>query len=196
MQAYVWNAGAVAVGLVAVTTLAVAKVGMGTPDKADHKIETRATTSVRTMSLEPQGAWADEMDAGGPVLRSAGSDGMRVSFVVPPDRGTGPVRMRVQYMESSRDACWWYAIGDGLAGPDGTKAKQWMTGQWLLPKSETSADTIAVPAAADEGVHTATFTWPQRAEPGMFIQFGLTRNADSPEDTCGDVSVLGLQLRY
>jgi len=159
-----------------VTTLAVAKVGLGAPEPAAAHRDKQAVAS-RTMSIAPQGVWASDMDAGGPVLRSSGSDGFRVSFVVPPDRGTRPLRVRVEYMESSRDACSWYAIGDGLAGPDGGATKQWVTGQWLIPGLDERG--------ADRG-----------ARPGMFNKFGLTRNADSARDDCGELSVLGLELRY
>ena len=52
-----------------------------------------------------------------------------------------------------------------------------------------------MPAGAGSA-HTAVFRWPFDATPGMFVQFALDRHGADPADTCGDVTIVGMELRY
>jgi hypothetical protein len=55
--------------------------------------------------------------------------------------------------------------------------------------------TIKVPAG-DDSAHTVTFRCPSPAQPGMLIQFALERQGTKATDTCADVTVVGMELRY
>jgi len=190
------RATAVAVAMVAAAGgVAVAADGPG----AAGTVTSAATTpSPRLISIVPQGAFADMMTANGPNLRAGADDSMRVGFVIPADRGerTKPLRMRVVYLEGSPGGCSWVESGSGLEGPDGPNtADNVHNGGWQAPGESDYTGTVNVPAG-NGSVHTAVFRWPFEASPGMFVQFALDRSGGDPADTCGDVTVVGMELRY
>lgn len=189
------RATAVAVTMVATAGgVAVAADGPGATGAA----ESGATTAPRLISIVPQGAYADVMTAYGPNLRAGADDSMRVGFVIPPDRGTRtkPLRMRVVYLENSPGACSWVESGSGLEGPDGPNTEDNVhNGGWQAPGDTDYTGTVTVPAGAGSA-HTAVFRWPFDAKPGMFVQFALDRHGADPADTCGDVTIVGMELRY
>ncbi len=159
----------------------------------------RAVTKVpRIISIVPQGAYASSPGAYGPTLQASGSSDLRVGFVIPAARGTStkPLKMRVVYLESSAGACAWHAAGSGLEGPDGPNTEANVhNGGWQPPGASGYDGLVDVPAG-DGSAHTAIFRWPFDAKPGMFVQFALARNGDDPADTCGGVTVVGMQLGY
>jgi len=150
----------------------------------------------KTMSLAPQGTYASSPTSYGPSLSASGSSDMRVGFVVPPDRGTRPLRMRVVYLEDSPGACSWQVSGSGLEGPDGPNTEPNVhNGGWRPPGETGYSGYVSVPVGAGSA-HKATFTWPFQSDPGMFIQFALQRNGADAGDTCSSVTIVGLELRY
>ncbi|MFC5175971.1 hypothetical protein [Nocardioides taihuensis] len=189
--------GATAVAVTMVVTaggVAFAASGPGATGPAPRT----TTTPPRIISIVPQGASADAMTANGPNLRAGSDDGLRVGFVIPPDRGdrTKPLKMRVVYLESSSGACSWIESGSGLEGPDGPNTVSNVhNGGWQAPGDDDYTGQVDVPAGAGD-VHTAVFRWPFEAKPGMFVQFALDRAGGDPLDTCSDVTVVGMELRY
>ena len=187
--------------VVAVTMVAAAggvAVAAGGPGAAGTVAGAATTSPPRIISIVPQGAFADSMTAYGPNLRAAADDSMRVGFVVPPDRGdrTKPLRMRVVYLEGSAGACSWVESGSGLEGPDGPNTDDNVhNGGWQAPGETDYDGTVSVPAG-NGSVHTAVFRWPFEATPGMFVQFALDRSGSDPADTCSDVTIVGMELRY
>jgi len=137
------------------------------------------------------------MGQDGPVLPAAGDGTMSVAFVVPPGHRTGdPITMDVVYRESSPGACTWSLATGGLAGPDAPNDQSNVhNGAWDIPGPDVFTGTIDVPAGAGSA-HTARFTWGFAADPGMFVQFELTRVGSDSADTCGDVTVVGMQVAY
>ncbi|MCB0906435.1 MAG: hypothetical protein KDB63_04875 [Nocardioidaceae bacterium] len=153
-----------------------------------------------TMSIPPTAAYASSiatMSADGPVLPDTGNGTMRVAFVVPPGhRASDPVTMDVVYREFSAGACTLSLATGGLAGPDAPNDQPNVhNGAWDIPGPGVFTGTIDVPAGAGSG-HTARFTWPFAADPGMFVQFALTRLGDDAADTCAEVTVVGMQVNY
>ena len=184
---------------VAVAMVAVAggtAVAAGGPGERTDKLAT--TAPLRNIAIVPQGAHATSMSSSGPNLRGTGSDSMRVGFVIPADRGTRtkPLKMRVVYLESSPGACSWMVSGSGLEGPDGPNSVDNVhNGGWQPPGETDYTGTVTVPAGAGSA-HTAIFKWPFEAKPGMFIQFALDRHGADPSDTCNDLTIVGMELRY
>lgn len=186
----------------AVAVAMVAAAGGGAfaaagPDTGTQ-VERATTAPLRVISIVPQGVFANQMYANGPNLSASSTSGLRAGFVVPADRGTRtkPLKMRVVYLESSAGACSWVESGSGLGGPDGPNTEANVhNGGWQAPGDTDYTGTISVPAGAGS-VHKAIFKWPFPAKPGMFIQFALERHGANPADTCGDVNVVGMELRY
>jgi hypothetical protein len=137
------------------------------------------------------------MSIDGPALPNSGFGTMRVAFVVPPGhRANDPVTMDIVFRESSAGACAWSLATGGLAGPDAPNDQPNVhNGGWDIPGADAFEGTIDVPAGAGSA-HAATFTWPFDADPGMFVQFALTRLGDDAADTCGAVTVVGMQVSY
>lgn len=198
MAAWMVSRSATAVAVAMVAAAGGIAVAAGGPGAAGTVSSAATTTSPRIISIVPQGAFADSMTAYGPNLRAAAGDSMRVGFVIPPDRGerTKPLKMRVVYLEGSAGACSWVESGSGLEGPDGPNSDDNVhNGGWQAPGDSDYTGTISVPAG-NGSVHTAVFRWPFEASPGMFVQFALDRSGGDPADTCSDVTVVGMQLRY
>jgi hypothetical protein len=65
-----------------------------------------------------------------------------------------------------------------------------------LARGETDYDGTVNGPAGNGSVHTAVFRWPFDAKPGMFVQFALDRSGADPADTCSDVTIVGMELRY
>ena len=132
------------------------------------------------------------------TLRASSGDSMRVGFLIPADRGTRtqPLKMRIVYLESSAAACQWMVSGSGLEGPDGPNTVDNVhNGGWQAPGDTDYTGLVSVPAGPGSA-HKATFKWPFDAKPGMFIQFALDRHGADPSDTCSDVTITGMELRY
>jgi hypothetical protein len=197
MAAWKISRGATAVAVTMVVT--VGGVAFAASGSDATSPAPRATTaSPRIISIVPQGAAADAMTDNGPNLRAGSDDGLRVGFVIPADRGdrTQPLKMRVVYLEGSSGACSWVESGSGLEGPDGpNSASNVHNGGWQAPGDSDFSGQVDVPAGAGS-VHTAVFRWPFQAKPGMFVQFALDRFGSDPLDTCSDVTVVGMELRY
>lgn len=198
MAAWMVSRRATAVAVTTVVAAGGVAVAAGGPGAAQGQAEGAATTAPRLISIAPQGAYATAMSSNGPNLRASAGDSMRVGFVIPPDRGTRtkPLRMRVVYLESSPGACSWVESGSGLEGPDGPNTEDNVhNGGWQAPGDTDYTGTVTVPAGAGSA-HTAVFRWPFEASPGMFVQFALDRSGGDPADTCGDVTIVGMELRY
>jgi len=133
----------------------------------------------------------------GPNLTSTGNSTMVVAFVVPPDHDPAdPIMMDVVYLEPSPGACAWSVSVEGLEGPDGPQsASNVHNAGWVVPGTDGFEGNLAVPAGAGTA-HKATFSFGFESKPGMFIQFALTRIGGDPADTCSDVTISGLQVRY
>ena len=122
---------------------------------------------------------------------------MRFGFIVPPDHkeGTG-LRANIVYREHSAGACSWHVSTSGLVGPNEHLGNQVShNGAWTLPGSTNFEGTIAVPAGGSN-TFKATFRWPFTDAPGKYVQFAVQRDASNPADNCGDVHVMGVQIRY
>jgi hypothetical protein len=152
------------------------------------------------LAIAPQGVWTDgSTTAGrdGVSFPPTGSGEMRFGFVVPPAHkpDTG-IDVDVVYREDSTGACSWFAATSGLEGPDSPTGSDIHNGGWQFPGSGTGYDGAVSVPAGDGSVHTATFHWPFQDDPGMFIQLAVDRQGDDAADTCGYVTVYGIQVRY
>jgi len=180
------------------TVATVGGVAAASAGPNDAGVTTRAgATAPKIISIVPQGAFASTQSAYGPVLSGTSTSSMRVGFVIPPDRtSTKPLKMRVVYLEDSAGACAWVVSGSGLEGPDGPNTENNVhNGGWQPPGDADYTGPVSVPAG-DGSAHTAVFRWPFDALPHMFVQFALDRAGSDPADTCGAVTVVGLELRY
>lgn len=155
-----------------------------------------------TMSIPAQAAYVSQgatMSSRGPVLYATNGGEMTVGFVIPPDHKAGSrLKVRVVYEEDSDAACSWYVYAEGLEGPDAPNSETNMhNGGWLVPGTSAYDGAVSVPAGLGL-VHTATFIKPVGfpTDPGMFMDFDLTRDGGNAADTCGDVLILGLQVSY
>ena len=152
------------------------------------------------LSVVPQGVWTDGSATSGRdgvAFPPTGSGEMRFGFVVPPShRPAMPLKVDVVYREDSAGACSWYASSSGLEGPDSPTGSDIHNGGWQFPGSGSGYDGAVSVPAGDGSVHTVTFTWPFQDDPGMFIQLAVNRDGDNAADTCGYVSVYGIQVRY
>jgi hypothetical protein len=152
------------------------------------------------LSVVPQGVWTDgsaTVGRDGVSYAPAGSGEMRFGFVVPRTHkaGTG-LDVDVVFREDSAGACAWSVETSGLEGPDSPTGPDIHNGGWQFPGSGTGyGGDVSVPAG-DGSVHTVTFHWPFLDNPGMFIQLAVNRLGDNATDTCGSVSVYGIQVRY
>jgi hypothetical protein len=152
------------------------------------------------LAIAPQGVWSDgsaTVGRDGVAFPPTGSGEMRFGFVVPPEHkpGTG-LDVDVVYREDSAGACSWYASTSGLEGPDSPTGSDIHNGGWQFPGSASGYDGAVSVPAGDGSVHTTTFHWPFQDDPGMFIQLAVDRAGDNVADTCGYVSVYGIQVRY
>jgi hypothetical protein len=155
-----------------------------------------------TMSIPAQSAHVNSgasMSDRGPDLNGTNSGDITIGFVIPPDHKPGTaVTMRVLYEEDSPDACSWYVYADGLIGPDAPSTTVNIhNGTWRVPGTTDFQGAISVPAGPDN-FHRATFTKPAGSltDPGMFMDFHLTRDPTNAADTCSDVFILGFEVRY
>ena len=153
-----------------------------------------------TISIPPQSVAVSNsatMYRTGPTLTDSSDSTITTGFVVPPDHKPGtPITMRVIYEESSAGACGWYAYVQGLEGPVGPSTQvNEFNGGWSPPGTANQEGVVSVPADAGV-VHAATFRWLGSDDPGMFIQFDLTRNGANGSDTCGFIQIHGLQVSY
>jgi hypothetical protein len=198
MAAWRVSRRATAVAVTMTATAGAVAVALAGPGVAGPEARVTTTPPPRIISIVPQGAFADVMTAYGPNLRAAADDSMRVGFVIPPDRGTRtkPLKMRVVYLEDSAGACSWVESASGLEGPDGPNTGPNVhNGGWQAPGDSDYTGSVNVPAGGGSA-HTAVFRWPFEASPGMFVQFALDRNGGDAGDTCGDVTIVGMELRY
>ena len=152
------------------------------------------------LAIPPQGVGVSGTAASytdGVSLTSAGTGELRFGFVVPPahDPAT-PLQVDVVYREDSPGACSWQVATSGLEGPDSEEGPDIHNGGWQFPGSGTGYDGLATVPAGEGSVHTLTLTWPFQDDPGMFIQLGLARVGGDAADTCGSISVYGIQVRY
>lgn len=176
---------------VAVAVGGGAYLASGGDDRSRLK-RTAATEPPRTISFVPQRVIATSMSSDGPNLRADSTDSMRVDFVVPSDRGTStePLKMQVDYTESSIKGCSWGVSGAVMGSLD-----TGLDGGWRPPADSDHIGMIDVPAGQGSD-HTVRFQWPQPAEPGQLVQFALERQGTRASDTCQDVTVVDLAVRY
>lgn len=133
----------------------------------------------------------------GVTLSGSGTGEMRFGFIVPPDHteGTG-LRADIVYREHSSLVCSWHVSTSGLVGPNDHLGDQVShNGAWSLPGSTSFSGEVAVPSGGSN-TFKATFTWPFTDAPGKYVQFAVQRNGDNAADTCGNVQVVGVQIRY
>lgn len=133
----------------------------------------------------------------GVSFSAAGNGELRFGFVVPPAHDPdSPLQVDVVYREDSAGACSWQVSTSGLEGPDSEDGPDIHNGGWHFPGSGTGYDGLATVPAGEGSVHTLTLSWPFQDKPGMFIQLGLARVGGDAADTCGSISVYGIQVRY
>jgi hypothetical protein len=153
--------------------------------------------NLASQSIPPQSAFVSSgasMSTLGPVLPRSGGK-MTVGFTVPRGHRDAPLRMRVVFFESSAAACTVSWITGGIAGPDGPNSVDNVhNGGWKLPPGTSYSGTLDVPAGPGSA-HVAMFEWPFLDRPGMAINFEFSRSGD-PADTCGPMTIAGLELRY
>lgn len=133
----------------------------------------------------------------GVTLSGTGTGEMRFGFIVPPGHkeGTG-LRADIVYMEHSSGACSWHVSTSGLVGPNDAGGDDLShNGAWSIPGSTGWDGTITVPSGGSNTFRT-TFGWPFTDAPGKYVQFALQRNGDNQADTCGQVQVMGVQIRF
>jgi hypothetical protein len=191
---------AVAVAMVAaaggVAVAAGGPAGQQAGQQVERQVERAAKAPPRIISIAPQGVHATSMSSNGPNLPFSSNGELRVGFVIPPDRGTKPLRMRLVYVEQSADACKWTVSTSGLEGPDAPNSEPNVhNGAWSLPGTTDFAGDISVPAGPGSA-HTAIFKWRFPAKPGMFVQFALIRAGAAVNDTCGSIMITGMQVHY
>jgi hypothetical protein len=152
------------------------------------------------LAIPPQGVGVSgtaTQFADGVSFGAAGTGELRFGFVVPPAHNPDtPLRVDVVYREDSAGACSWAVSTSGLEGPDSETGPDIHNGGWQFPGSGTGYDGATPVPAGDGSVHTLTLNWPFLDNPGMFIQLGLARVGGDAADTCGTVSVYGIQVRY
>lgn len=152
------------------------------------------------LAIAPQGVGVSgtaTSNSYGVDLTDSGAGELRFGFVVPPAHRPGtPLKVDLVYREDSPGACSWSVATSGLEGPDSETGPDIHNGAWKFPGSgDGYSGPVSVPAG-EGSAHTLTLTWPFDADPGMFIQLGLTRDGANTADTCGFVSVYGIQVRY
>jgi hypothetical protein len=173
---------------------------LGTVPEA-HRLDGYTHHSMSSMSLPVQSAYLTgdasfEIDEnGGVALRAAGSSGMTIGFMVPPDHNPAdPLYADLVY--SGSPGCGWSVTTEGLTGPVQSQgAPELLNGGWSVPGTNNYAGTITTPAGSATAF-TATFKWMQPSPVGQMIQFALTRYGDDAADTCPEIDVYGLQIRY
>ena len=156
--------------------------------------------AMSAMSIPPQGVAVSgsATKSSDGVFFSDTNDGeLRFGVVVPPDHKAGtPLKVDLVYREDSAGACSWFAQTSGLEGPDSATGSDIHNGAWQFPGSGTGCSGAVSVPAGDGSVHTTTFTWPFLSNPGMFVQFAVDRTGSDAADTCGGISVYGIQYRY
>jgi hypothetical protein len=152
------------------------------------------------LAIPPQGVGVSggaTLFSDGVSFSAAATGELRFGFVVPPAHNPEtPLRVDVVYREDSAGACSWTVATSGLEGPDSPTGSDIHNGGWQFPGSGTGYDGSATVPAGDGSVHTLKLTWPFTDNPGMFIQLGLARVGGAAADTCGPVTVYGIQVRY
>lgn len=169
-------------------------------DKKTGKLPDSVVAAAPVLAIPPQGAGVGgnaTRDMYGVTLMPSGGGELRFGFVVPPGhQPKRPLEVDVVYREDSPGACSWWVYTSGLEGPDAETGPDIHNGGWQFPGSGGFHEGLVTVPAGEGMVHTLTLTWPFQHDPGMFIQLGLARNGDDPADTCGSVSVYGIQVRY
>jgi hypothetical protein len=120
---------------------------------------------------------------------------MILSFIVPPAyRSLDPIYADIVYDEETDAACTWAVDTGGLNGPgtgNDISNGGWMSAGWngqyhgIIHRPDSSGDGFRL-----------TFVWRFEDHPGDFVQFEITRLGTHTADTCGDIIVDGLQIRY
>ncbi len=157
-------------------------------------------TAMSAMTIPPQGvavSGSATSYADGVSFDSSGNGELRFGVVIPPDHKAGTqLKVDLVYRESSAGACSWYAATSGLEGPDSPTGSDIHNGAWQFPGSGTGySGVVSVPAGVGD-VHTTTFNWPFLDNPGMFVQFAVQRVGGNAADTCGGITIYGIQYRY
>lgn len=191
-----------ALGLAAliIVVFAAGAVARGEYDARNaRKVGGYTHAQLSSLPLLVQGAGTDGnavRSSQGVALAPTGSGGMTFGFVVPRDHEAGtPLWVDLVYADNDLGACSWYAYTGGLEGPDSDTGDDIHNGGWYVPGNDAYDGPVAVPAGQGR-VHTARFRWPFQSDPGMFIQFDLTREGDHAADTCSSLQVYAAQLRY
>ena len=152
------------------------------------------------LAIPPQGVGVSgtaTQFSDGVSFGAAGTGELRFGFVVPPAHDPDkPLRVDVVYREDSAGPCSWFVATSGLEGPDSETGPDIHNGGWQFPGSGSGYEGATDVPAGEGSVHTLTLTWPFQDNPGMFIQLGLARAGGDAADTCGTVSVYGIQVRY
>jgi hypothetical protein len=118
---------------------------------------------------------------------------MNIGFLVPPDHKAGEhLYMDVLFRDQSGNPCSMYLAVGGTSGPG---ASGFTNGGWFVPPSGDYDGLLALPGGLPYG-WLRTFEWPFQSNPGDLVSFKVQREPSNVGDTCGDVSVSGLQLRY
>ena len=151
---------------------------------------------MRSMPLLVQGAGGSgnaTVDGSGVTLQAAGTGEMRFGFIVPPDHTDGtPLFADIVYRTHGPAACSWFIATSGLVGPNDGLSHN---GAWTWPGNSGFSGPVNVPAG-DANTFKLTFEWPFTSEPGKYVQFAVQRQGDNAGDSCGSVTVAGVQIRY
>lgn len=169
-------------------------------DKRTGRLPDTVVAAAPVLAIPPQGVGTTGTavrDENGVYLPATGGSALRFGFVVPPGHpAERPLEIDVVYREDSLGACSWAVSTSGLEGPDSETGSDIHNGAWQFPGSGTGYSGVVSVPAGDGMAHTLTLSWPFQDDPGMFIQLGLARDGGAPADTCGPVSVYGIQVRY
>jgi hypothetical protein len=188
----------VAVAIVAVFTSGVSAAADQFDAENAQRLGGFTHRNMSATSIAPQGVFvsggATEI-ALGVQLAPASSSRMAFSVVVPPDVD-GRLSVRIVYIVNSPDACAWVITTSGSAGPDGPNSVANIHNYaWRLPGTTATTGPIQVPAGAGY-VHKAILRSSATPEPGMFLQFDLSRLGDDAADTCSFLTIAGLELLH
>ncbi|WP_395690941.1 hypothetical protein [Nocardioides sp.] len=164
------------------------------PDSA--RLGGATLAQVATMSIPPQSAGVSGTAAqteNGPTLSGTGTGEARVSFIVPPThQASRPITLDLVVQELTNTSCSAYVSLTGLHGEVGP-ASAVSNGAWYFPGTTSSIGQLDFPV--DDGqVHVFTFRFADAVSPGGYLGFSLLRDADSGNDTCSQLRIIGYQV--
>lgn len=151
--------------------------------------------ALRTIAVPVQGTYVDgnaSHTAPGVNLAQNGISLMGLTIIVPPDHKAGaPMYADIVYRELGVAACSWYAEADGFAAPvsGGTADSGWTVA------GGAPEGVVDIPSG-NATVFRKTLRWLGPSNPGQAVHLRLLRIGDTGGDSCGDIAIMGAQIRY